>query len=328
MAKNKKKEIESNPFSVLKNVVLEQKDTSAPKNTGKKGKGSSSFEKNHKEDFFLEEDDTSLFLSAVQSVQPVSQKEVYSSKETQMSEVFAELGKKNNPSKEIKTSSAHTGKAVSAVQNRQETSIRVSSTSKESVKPEESHLFTEAMSGVTPVKGKGRDLAKPPEKPSAKALAPVDVMQQLLDGTIEFALHNTGEYIEGHVIGVDPMVIEQLRAGALSPEAHIDLHGQNAEQAYETLSYFLKHSYQKNMRTVIVVTGRGKNSPSGIGIIRSMLPLWLTRNPFKRVVLGFCSARPHDGGAGAVYVLLRKYKKSRGKIIWDIPHGGSIDSLM
>ena len=63
------------------------------------------------------------------------------------------------------------------------------------------------------------------------------------------------------------------------------------------------------MRCVIVVPGRGRNSPDGIGILREKLKLWFTQEPFKRVVLAFCTARPHDGGPGSLYVLLRKYKK-------------------
>ena len=118
-------------------------------------------------------------------------------------------------------------------------------------------------------------------------------------------------------MGVDPAVLGRLRAGQLSPEAHLDLHGQNARQSPDPLTGFIKNAYQRNLRTVIVVTGRGKNSPGGIGVLRPMLQEWLTRDPFKRVVLAFCTAQPSDGGPGAVYVLLRKYKKNRGKVIWE-----------
>ena len=73
------------------------------------------------------------------------------------------------------------------------------------------------------------------------------------------------------------------------------------------------------MRTVLVVTGRGKNSPGGLSILRAQVQEWLTKEPFKRVVLAFCTAKTCDGGTGALYVLLRRYKKSRGAILWELP---------
>jgi DNA-nicking Smr family endonuclease len=62
------------------------------------------------------------------------------------------------------------------------------------------------------------------------------------------------------------------------------------------------------MRTVLVVPGRGRNSPNGMGVLREKLPHWLTQEPFKRVVLPFGTARSHDGVLGGIYLLLRKYR--------------------
>ncbi len=179
-------------------------------------------------------------------------------------------------------------------------------------------LFEKAMHDVAPISAKGRELSpdavpgkKTPDKDPAQAL------RDFMAGKLEFALHHTDEYLEGFVVGVDPMVINKLRAGEYSPEAHLDLHGQNADQAFNALFWFIKSAYQRNLRTLLIVTGRGKNSPDGIGILRMQIRNWLTKDPFKRVVLAFCTAKPSDGGPGAIYVLLRKYKKGQGKIIWE-----------
>ncbi len=180
-------------------------------------------------------------------------------------------------------------------------------------------LFSKAMQGVAPIAARGRDVHTPAE-PAVSGPASLDAaeaLRDLLDGKIEFAVRHTEEYIEGFVAGLDPMVFNKLRSGSLSPEAHLDLHGKNARQALDSLILFIKNAYQRSMRTVLVVTGRGRNSPEGIGIIRLQLQEWLTRDPFKRVVLAFCTAQPHDGGPGAVYVLLRRHKKGRGKIVWE-----------
>ena len=184
---------------------------------------------------------------------------------------------------------------------------------------EEEQLFAKAMQGVSPVTTKGRDVPMPATgkgKP-APPVDPAKALRDLLEGRLEFALYHSDEFMEGHVVGIDPMIPVRLRAGQFSPEANLDLHGQNAEQAHASLTWFIKNAYQRSLRTVLVVTGRGKNSPDGVGVLRPLLQRWLSKDPFKRVVLAFCTAKSGDGGPGAVYVLLRKYKKSRGKIVWE-----------
>ena len=186
------------------------------------------------------------------------------------------------------------------------------------VSREEEAMFTKAMQGVSPVTSRGRDIVTPAEgSRTTPAVDPAKALRDVLEGRVEFALHHTDEYMEGFVVGVDPLVLARLRNGQYSPESHVDLHGMNARQAYEALIWFFKNAYQRGMRTVVVVTGRGRNSPDGVGVLRPLLQRWLCREPFKRVVLAFCTAKPGDGGPGAVYVLLRKYKKNRGKIIWE-----------
>jgi DNA-nicking Smr family endonuclease len=182
---------------------------------------------------------------------------------------------------------------------------------------QEAGLFAEAMRGVRPVDGKGRDLPLKLKTEAKISTAEVNYLKDFLEGKIEFALEYTDEFFAGHVVGFDPLVAAKLRAGQYSPEADIDLHGQNAEQARETLIDFIHRAYNKSQRFLIVVTGRGRNSPGGLGVLRKSLREWLTQNPLKRVVLAFCTARAKDGGTGAVYILLRKFKKSNGKIQWD-----------
>lgn len=183
--------------------------------------------------------------------------------------------------------------------------------------PDADNLFSKAMSGVRTLAGKGREV--PPETAPREAAAPAvgHPLQDFMDGVVEFALEFTDEYLEGHVVGLDSLTVGKLRAGQYSPEGHLDLHGMNALQAYEAMIGFMRAAYHKGMRTVLVIPGRGRNSPDGMGVLREKVQAWLTHDPFKRVVLAFCTAQPAHGGAGALYVLLRKYKKSRGKIQWD-----------
>ena len=176
--------------------------------------------------------------------------------------------------------------------------------------------FALAMCEVAPLGGKGRMVAPEPA-PAAQAIAPGNPLQDFMDGKVEFSLEYTDEFISGHVLGLDPAVMGKLKAGSFSYEGHLDLHGLNSLQAFESLVAFIKRSYMTGKRTVLVIPGRGKNSPDGTGVLRDKLQEWLTQEPFKRVVLAFATALPKHGGPGAVYVLLRKLKKSRGKIRWE-----------
>ena len=186
---------------------------------------------------------------------------------------------------------------------------------------EESNFYR-AMSGVSRLdkeKTRGRDVrpvSPPPSPPSPadeeeKAL---NTLRDLVEGKVEFTLEYSDEYVQGFVTDLDPKVYRQLRAGQFSPEAHLDLHGFNADQAQFTLLHFVREHYLGGKRCLLLIPGRGSNSPGGLPVLKEELKAWLTRDPLKRVVLAFSTALPRHGGAGALYVLLRKFKKSKGKV--------------
>ena len=182
---------------------------------------------------------------------------------------------------------------------------------------EEDINFFAAMQDVTPLSGKGREVAAEAPTPTPPVQTPSNPLQEFIDGKLEFALAFTDEYVEGHVVGLDLMLVGKLQAGQFSPESHLDLHGMNAQQAFDALVGFFRAAYFKGQRTVLVVPGRGLNSPHGISILREKVQEWFTQEPLKRVILAFCTAKPSDGGAGALYVLLRKFRKGGGKIYWE-----------
>lgn len=175
--------------------------------------------------------------------------------------------------------------------------------------------FFEAMRTVRPLAKGGRQIA-PKIRPNAAAPVHDAGFAESVEKSLEFSLYASDEYIEGHVAGLDELVLNRLKAGQFSPEAHLDLHGLNAEQAWEALKEFMRQSWFKGLRCVLLVPGRGLNSPLGQPVLRGRLPQWLTQEPFRRVVLAFCTARPHDGGAGGIYALLRRSRK-KGRIQWE-----------
>ncbi len=176
--------------------------------------------------------------------------------------------------------------------------------------------FAKAMQGVVPltVQG-GREVLPAKEDGPGAALAGARLDEQLY-GKIEFAVDKKDEYVEGYVVGLDPRILDRLKAGAICPESSTDLHGLRVENSFEELRAFIRRCWEKGMRCLIIVHGRGKNSPGGVGVLCDRLRLWLTQEPFRRVVLAFCTARPRHGGPGSLYVYLRKYKK-KAPVNWD-----------
>jgi DNA-nicking Smr family endonuclease len=59
-------------------------------------------------------------------------------------------------------------------------------------------------------------------------------------------------------------------------------------------------------RGVLIVHGRGHGSKDNVPVLKERLKSWLARGRIGRSILAFTSARPADGGTGALYVLLRR----------------------
>ncbi|MGZ3440924.1 MAG: Smr/MutS family protein [Polyangia bacterium] len=181
-------------------------------------------------------------------------------------------------------------------------------------KPEE-EVFADEMRGVAqlPPDPRGRVIggaaAPPPTAPrrrrndDAEAYA---VLADLVDGGGVFDISATDEYVEGIGPGIDKRLLRKLRAGDYAVQAHLDLHGLVSEEARVEVEKFLTTARADGRRCVLIVHGRGHGSKEGIPVLKERLKVWLTRGRIGRGVLAFCSARPSDGGAGAVYVLLRK----------------------
>ncbi len=106
--------------------------------------------------------------------------------------------------------------------------------------------------------------------------------------------------------GVDARSVERLKRGQLPIEGRLDLHGMTQAEAHEALNGFLAGSATRGRRTVLVVTGRGGRGSEGPGVLRRMVPRWLNEPGNRDRLLAFTEAQPKDGGAGALYLLLRK----------------------
>ena len=88
-------------------------------------------------------------------------------------------------------------------------------------------------------------------------------------------------------------------------EETIDLHGLTQRQAMRALGDFLAAAQEAGRRCVLVITGKGDTKDEG-GVLRAMLPQWLNEPANRARILAFEVAQPKHGGAGALYVLLKR----------------------
>ncbi len=103
--------------------------------------------------------------------------------------------------------------------------------------------------------------------------------------------------------GIQKKLLRKLRRGQLPIGAELDLHGYVQKTARSVLSEFLQTSLRLDIRCVKIVHGKGYGSRQGKPVLKGKVNSWLRQC---NEVLAFNSARPEDGGTGAVYVLLKK----------------------
>ena len=181
---------------------------------------------------------------------------------------------------------------------------------------EDERLFSEAMTGVSPISRGNRRIMKAPDKDSVRpAHAPkneeLEVMAHLSDlisGAAEMDITFSDEYVEGSVKGLDPRLMQQLKDGLFHMEDYVDLHRLTQGAAETRVRDFLLNCQGRGLRCVLIVHGKGLNSENHIPVLKKRMPLWLSRGPVRKIILAFCTARPYDGGTGAIYVLLKRSK--------------------
>ncbi|MCF8495980.1 MAG: Smr/MutS family protein [Alphaproteobacteria bacterium] len=115
---------------------------------------------------------------------------------------------------------------------------------------------------------------------------------------------------------MDKKTREKLERGKLRIEGRLDLHGFTHDRARAELESFIRLSYEKGLRCVLVITGKGAKKTenpdvhvsAGGGLLKRSVPEWLGTPGIAGMVLRIHPARAQHGGEGALYVYLRKNK--------------------
>jgi DNA-nicking Smr family endonuclease len=169
--------------------------------------------------------------------------------------------------------------------------------------PADAGLFRAAVSDVRPLR---RSVVRPsrPKPPPAARFTRADRSDVLAESLLPItdpALLETGDELVFRRHHVPETVVRRLRRGQYSVDDEIDLHGLTAAEARAVLRDFVATSSARGLRCVRIVHGKGKGSGPRGPVLKNVVNLWLRKS---ERVLAFGSARPIDGGSGAVYVLL------------------------
>lgn len=175
--------------------------------------------------------------------------------------------------------------------------------------PDEDGLWENYKRGVTPLSLKQRVKTSPSrlKKPSQRRQSPP--IPTLASGLPSAARTAPGE--------LERNERRRLQRGDILIEERLDLHGLTQATAHHRLLTFLHGAQQRGVRFVIVITGKGRGEevleePSGRGVLKRAVPLWLCEAEFRALVAAVSPASRHHGGEGALYLRLRRLRSRHG----------------
>ena len=170
----------------------------------------------------------------------------------------------------------------------------------------ERQLFSRSIGPVTPLRTRNLMDSAPaptPPLPLQHWLDEERVLRESISDDFDVStLLDTDDQLSFRRPGIGTEITHRLRAGHWSIQRQLDLHGLRTDEAREALGQFIRHAHKIGLRCVRVVHGKGLGSPGKAPVLKSRVQRWLVQ---KKEVLAFVQARPMDGGAGALLVLLQ-----------------------
>ena len=156
------------------------------------------------------------------------------------------------------------------------------------------HLFRKSVTGVIPLRN--QDSRGIPNKPRSTSTTP-DVDPIVGPGKVD---------LDGDLFyrsGVQKRKLRELRRGRLKIADILDLHGYTQLSTPAAITNFLASYSNSDNQCVMIITGKGRNSPDRVSVVRATALETLRKHPR---VLAYCCSQPVDGGHGAFYILLRR----------------------
>jgi len=168
-------------------------------------------------------------------------------------------------------------------------------------------IFSDEMKDVEPIKqDQVINLKREADTPGKKVRRRLAVANKITTdplSSVEVPMLQSNDILEYKRDGVQNGVYKKLRMGKYELEAQLDLHRMTVEDARLEVFNFLSECYRYELRTVIILHGKGDRNPEKIAILKSHVANWL---PQIDDVIAFHSAQERHGGTGAVYIMLKK----------------------
>jgi len=166
--------------------------------------------------------------------------------------------------------------------------------------------FKDAMQGVKRLDT--NNLHHQTDRPKAKRLAHDQFEDELiindpLSDELEINDVDAAETLSFCRDGIQKNVFKKLRSGGYRISDELDLHGSTIKQAKQILVYYLQEAVQFESCCIRIIHGKGHRSGDNKPVLKTHVNHWLSEH---ERVLAFHSAKPKDGGTGAVYVLLKR----------------------
>jgi DNA-nicking Smr family endonuclease len=179
------------------------------------------------------------------------------------------------------------------------------SAKKPPLSPEDRELFRASVGRVTPIEHDRVPPAhkRPTPRPRFALADEQAVLRDTLSDIFEPWELDTGEELGFARPGLQHGMLRKLRRGQFSVGAELDLHGMTVVVARQAVSEFLYQCRLRHIRCVRIIHGKGRGSRHQGPVLKGKVDGWLRQ---RDEVLAFATARPVDGGTGAVYVLLKR----------------------
>jgi len=178
------------------------------------------------------------------------------------------------------------------------------------VSDDDARLFREAIGDVRRLEPSGEApvaaAPRPAPRPRMFEADEAAVAGELLDMAFDPARMEVGEELSHLRDGYPPRLLRQLKRGQFSVQDEIDLHHMNAAAAQASIAAFLAEAHREGLRCVRIVHGKGLRSKAAGPVLKALTDRLLRR---RDDVVAFASARPAQGGTGAVVVLLKRSKR-------------------
>ncbi len=169
----------------------------------------------------------------------------------------------------------------------------------------ERNLFTRAVGQVQPIAAKPRVQVNIPAPVPRRLQQDIDdaaALQESMSDEFDVStLLDVDDQMSFRRPGIGTDVTRKLRKGEWSIQGQIDLHGLRSDEARNAVGQFIRDAKRMGWRCVRVVHRKGLVSPGKEPVLKSKVQRWLVQ---KNEVLAFVQAKPSDGGAGALVVLL------------------------